>query len=485
MPSADVSGCAEAFEREVAFIQRSLRHHGIQPSDIDDLTQEVLIVMWRRWSDYDQTRPLRPWLAGIVFKLAHRHRQRMKRERAHAVVEEPAPPPSLEEQVERQRQRALALRALGALPDRHRAVLVLCDMDGLILEDVARILDVPRSTAFSRLQRARATFAKAVRRLRTIEQAAGRTVPDAARLLAAEREEPAQGHERSIDRTRRILLSVPLEPPESSAPGGFRPWTLGAAVLVLAAAAIVLAPRLRPRATVASPAKAASVTRGLVGYWRFDETDGSVAADGSGHGNHCVLRRRTPEAAPSWAPGRVGGALQLEGDGWLECPRSASLALSSVELSVAAWVRLPGGRSGVQTVVARQQAADVRDDFFFGIFARTPALDELVINSRTWSTRVDTPLVGARGRWLHVAATQSHDGATTLFVDGKAVATRWAKHPQERLQGTKPILIGGGANGPEPQAVNQLFDGGLDELRVYERALGAEEIAALAAGPAP
>ena len=139
----------------------------------------------------------------------------------------------------------------------------------------------------------------------------------------------------------------------------------------------------------------------------------------------------------------------------------------------------------MQTLLARQQAADVRDDFFFGVFAHTPVVDELVVNSRTWATRVAVPLVGVRGRWIHVAATQGRDGATTLFVDGKPVATRWSKRPEEPLQAAKRVLIGGGANGREPRAVNQLFDGELDELLVYERALEAGEVEALAAGRRP
>jgi hypothetical protein len=234
---------------------------------------------------------------------------------------------------------------------------------------------------------------------------------------------------------------------------------------------------------VAVPSAPASLAHGLVGHWRFDETAGRLATDHSGNGNHCLLRRRPAIAA--WAPGRTGGAIQLEGDGWLECPPSASLARPSVELSVAAWMRLPQGRSGVHTLLARQQAADVRDDFFLGVFAHTPVDDELVVNSKTWATRVAVPLVRPRGQWIHVAATHERSGATTLFVDGKPVATRWSKRPQVPLQAAKKVVIGGGVNGREPRAVNQLFDGDLDELLVYDRALGEDEIQALAAGRVP
>ena len=480
-PSHDVSSCAAAFEREMAFIRRALQRHGIRPADADDLTQEVLIVMWRGWSHYDPSRPLRPWLAGIVFKVASRHRLRAQREVACAVIEGADPAPPLDEQLEAQRERGLVSRALAGLRDGQRAVLVLHEMDGLTLDQVARILELPRSTAFSRLNAARANFAKAVRRLQLIELAAGRIVPDAETLLAAERAEqtpPVEPSAHAIDRSRRILLSLPPGIPEADAPAEAGPWLIHASVVTFAAMALaflVLPPR--PDAT------AASLARGLVGYWSFDETEGNLAADRSGHGNHCVVRRRGPGV--TWAPGRTGGAIQLERDGWLECPRSASLARPSVELSVAAWVRLPGGRTGVQTVLARQQAAGVHDDFFLGFFAHTPMVDELVVHSRTWVTRVDAPLFRARGRWIHVAATHARGGATTLFVDGKPVATRWSRRPQVPLQADKTLLIGGGVNGTEPRAVNQLFDGELDELLVYERALAAEEIEALAAGRRP
>jgi RNA polymerase sigma-70 factor (ECF subfamily) len=483
-PSTDVSGCAGAFEREVVFVRRSLRRHGVRQADLDDLTQEVLIVMWRRWSDYDPQRPLRPWLAGITFKVAYGHRRRSRRDFARS-LDQAEPAPSLEEQVESRRQRALALRALGALSDRHRAVLVLHDMDGLTMDEVGRILEVPRSTAFSRLRVARGHFAKAVRRLEVAERAAGRAVPDAATLLAIERgtPEPSLEHAgQSTERTRRILLSVPPESPEIRIPARLRPWQIGAPLFLAAGALLVFGLRPAPVTVAATRTPTSSLARGLVGHWRFDDAQGGRAMDHSGQGNHCLLRGRQPAAA--WGPGRTGGALRLERDGWLECAPSPSLAGPSTELTVAAWVRL-SGRRGVHTLLARQQASDPRDDFFFGIFTRTPEVDELVVNSRTWSTRVDAPLVGGRGRWIHVAATEARSGATTLFVDGQAVATRWATHPQERLQAVKALLIGGGANGTEPHAVNQLFDGELDELLLYERALGTDEIAALASNRSP
>ena len=187
----------------------------------------------------------------------------------------------------------------------------------------------------------------------------------------------------------------------------------------------------------------------------------------------------------TWAPGRTGGAIQLERDGWLECPRSASLARPSVELSVAAWVRLPGGRTGVQTVLARQQAADVHDDFFLGFFAHTPMVDELVVNSRTWETRVDAPLFRARGRWIHVAATHTSAAPPRCSWTASQSPPAGQRAPRRRCKPPRPSSSEAAPTGPNPARVNQLFDGELDELLVYERALAPEEIEALAAGRRP
>ncbi len=79
-PRRHLEGCVAAFGAEFDYIHRSLRRHGISESDADDLAQEVFLIMWRRWPDYDAARPLRPWLAGIAFRVAYNHRDRIARE---------------------------------------------------------------------------------------------------------------------------------------------------------------------------------------------------------------------------------------------------------------------------------------------------------------------------------------------------------------------------------------------------------------------
>lgn len=51
-------------------------------------------------------------------------------------------------------------------------------------------------------------------------------------------------------------------------------------------------------------------TTGLVGWWKFDETSGTVAADSSGNGNNGTLIGN-----PTWVAGKIGGALSFDGAG--------------------------------------------------------------------------------------------------------------------------------------------------------------------------
>jgi hypothetical protein len=72
---------------------------------------------------------------------------------------------------------------------------------------------------------------------------------------------------------------------------------------------------------------------GLVGWWKLDETSGTIAADSSGFGNHGAL-----QGDVRWMPGMIGGAWQGDGNGdYIRVPHSESLDLSE-RVTVALWV---------------------------------------------------------------------------------------------------------------------------------------------------
>jgi RNA polymerase sigma-70 factor (ECF subfamily) len=465
-----VSHWARVFEAQFDYVYRSLRRYGVNAADAEDLCQEVFLVMWRRRTSYDPVRPLRPWIAGIAFRVIQERRRRSQRELPGGLLDMPDQSPRPDERLASAQAQALVLAALARLPEKQRAIVILHDIDGLAMRDIADALTIPLFTLYSRLKAGRAKFAKEIRR------ATGRATLGIARLealLASERvppRAPARARQRVIERMRALMLDAP--PASSPAPSiGRGPLIVGAAVAVAVALLVWL-----PAGRSAGPPAAAEP--GLVGHWRFDEAPGSLLArDHSGQRNDCFLRRLDPAAA--WAAGALGGALHLDGRGWLECPRAQALAGLRDELTIAAWVTRGTALRNYHALVARQKGSGRLDEFMFGF-----ANGELLFASHSWKGKLVSPLPADLGPWLHVAVTRRRDGAVVLFAGGREIG-RGQTDAGILDGGTGALIIGGARNGPDPSRIEARFDGGLDELLLFDRALAPGEIAQLAARPRP
>ena len=151
-----VSGdCIGAYQREFDYLCRTLRRLGITPSDLEDVSHEVFLVLHRRWADYDRDRPLRPWLFGIAYRVASAHRKRARREVLEPWLEVEDLSPRPDQAFATEQARALVLAALERIPLPRRAVLVMHDLDGAVMHDIAQALSIPLFTAYSRLRKAR------------------------------------------------------------------------------------------------------------------------------------------------------------------------------------------------------------------------------------------------------------------------------------------------------------------------------------------
>lgn len=162
---AEPVACIRAFEDHFDYLYRTLRHLGIQSSDVEDVLQESFLVMHRRWPDYDPTRPARPWLFGIALRVASEHRRRAVRQVPKASLDPPDRGWSPHDALVAKESQATVLSALERIPLSRRAVLVLHDIDQVAMTEIASTLAIPRFTAYSRLRKARKEFAAAVRHL--------------------------------------------------------------------------------------------------------------------------------------------------------------------------------------------------------------------------------------------------------------------------------------------------------------------------------
>lgn len=91
----------------------------------------------------------------------------------------------------------------------------------------------------------------------------------------------------------------------------------------------------------------------------------------------------------------------------------------------------------------------------------------------TTTTLIGTGSVISAGQWIHAAAV--YDGATMrLYQDGDLVGSV-AKSGTISTNPGVPVAIGN-----QPAGAGRPFDGNIDDMRIYDRALTAAEIQALA-----
>jgi glucose/arabinose dehydrogenase/chitodextrinase len=195
---------------------------------------------------------------------------------------------------------------------------------------------------------------------------------------------------------------------------------------------------------------------GLVGAWAFDEGFGFTTADASGNGNIGTITGAT------WTQGRYGNALSFNGaDSIVRVASAASLNLTGA-MTLSAWIKPTATQSGWRTILQRQADAYFLDAG--GDAALRPAGGGTLGTSTQY---VSGPTANPVDAWTHLALT--YDGATLrLYVNGTQAATRAAAGAIQTT--TNPLWIGG--NSP----YGEYFQGLIDEVRVYDRALTPTEI---------
>ncbi len=159
----------EAIYREhLRHVWNTLRRLGVVERDLEDATHEVFVVVHRRLEDYDPSRPIRPWITGISYRVASDERRRARHRREVFGSEgwdlgsDGASP---EKELVARRAQILVRQALQELPMDQRAAVVMHDLEGTSVPDMCRELGVPLNTMYSRLRLGRKKFTAAVRTL--------------------------------------------------------------------------------------------------------------------------------------------------------------------------------------------------------------------------------------------------------------------------------------------------------------------------------
>lgn len=206
--------------------------------------------------------------------------------------------------------------------------------------------------------------------------------------------------------------------------------------------------------------------QGLVGYWRLDEGSGRNTADSSGNNNGGQLRG---VGGPTWVAGQVGNALRFDGaDEYVNVAASPVFGITG-DITMAAWIKREAPLA-YDAIMAKTDGANFFDyDFYF-----SDGDNRL----RLWSDFGNpTPVFSTREvtdtNWHHVAVTRA--GSTvTFYIDGLEAGT--TTMTGAFANNSIPIRIATDGPAWDPKS---LFQGRIDEARLYNRALSAAEIRSL------
>jgi RNA polymerase sigma factor (sigma-70 family) len=138
----------------LAVCRRALRN----AQDAEDAFQATFLVLARKASTIRERDVLGSWLYGVAYRTAQKARTLSARRQNHERQVAPRPSPS-------DAHPGLDLDdELNLLPEKYRAPLVLCHLEGRSRQDVARQLNIPEGTLSSRLATARKALANQLRR---------------------------------------------------------------------------------------------------------------------------------------------------------------------------------------------------------------------------------------------------------------------------------------------------------------------------------
>jgi len=159
----------ELFEHEYRYVRATARRLGIRVRELPDLIHDVFVTVHRKLPEFEEGRPVRPWLFGITFRVVVGHKRRLEYRREELAGddgdERADDAPRADQQLEDEERRRMVHEALEALDDDKRAVFVLHEIDEVTIPEIAVALDLPENTAYSRLRLGREEFRRALSRV--------------------------------------------------------------------------------------------------------------------------------------------------------------------------------------------------------------------------------------------------------------------------------------------------------------------------------
>ncbi len=199
----------------------------------------------------------------------------------------------------------------------------------------------------------------------------------------------------------------------------------------------------------------------IVGWWQFNEGEGSVAYDISGHNNHGTLVNN-----PQWVdgvPGKGGSALEFNG-------QNNQVKISDPigelrEITISLWVKF-FNLDSYQHIFEQ----DTNRTRLFWNWGSQPNKFYIVFSNgiSAHGGYTDTQII-EKNKWYNIIA-KSNGSDISLYLNGEEIY---------KVTRTDHIINGNNSDfriGSRSENVTSPFNGLIDDARIYSRALTSEEI---------
>jgi hypothetical protein len=220
-----------------------------------------------------------------------------------------------------------------------------------------------------------------------------------------------------------------------------------------------------------------AVLADLIGYWPFDEGQGTVASDITGNGNDGTFN-----GSVEWVSGYKGSAVSFDTAGERIVVGPLDPTAENNAMTLAAWIFWEGEGHTIeqQGIIGKRLGWDPGTNIKW-FWQTNPAGDLLfradAADGGTGLWWGNAALVPFANEWTHVALTWDN-GNAVQYINGEEVSTGNVDF-RDTADGT-PVTIG-----CVDSTNTETFVGTIDEVRIYDKALSAEEIQTIMLGEFP
>jgi len=208
----------------------------------------------------------------------------------------------------------------------------------------------------------------------------------------------------------------------------------------------------------------------IVLYFSFDEGNGNEVVDQSGKGNNGTI-----QGNPVWVEGKSGGALEFNGSNdFVEVPNSPTVNIDGA-VTILAWINLKGEYPNQYGHIAgiNRVGGQTEDAYYLNVGYYNREQDKVSMGIIGEGVQ-ETPLQGetqvSQDVWTFVAGVFSPGEFMQVYINGELDGEMTAVPGQTQVAATSFTV------GAVMASTDYSFQGVIDEVVVYKRALTEDEI---------